>query len=952
MAGPGTFYFAWCGGAPIPAVELNTRADIWSGSFVTTAIVWGGFFDTRGDITGLTTLENIPESVVELTIGTVYKITGPGIPSILNGDSADTFFTYTGSGAGTLSQNCVLGTNVAVRLSNTAGTSAVILEYAGPLVSGRTYGISGSGIPADDTFVYEGSLTIALAVPATATGHVTVTITSALDVGVISNLTDTTGLVSGTTYNAFALGLPAGAQAAYSGGNSLTLVGSKPTVTNIAIPINISKGRTYPDGGAFNPSIHLVEDEQIFEVELSQTEGGFAGLVIKIRNPRIGLLAAGQNLWCWLSWTNAEGTVIPLFHGRLIGTPKDLQDEVVSLEFIARPNDFVAQKLVVAAAMQVLPWWDPVWLIDKIDDPDTVLETYTCDWDVSPITLTVTAADIITGEDGTIDVAESEHFYDAMSVAYGATPLRQVNVAGTVTWTQAANGDVDLTQDLVSAFITAGSPYVWPKIASYTAPGLLQAWPLPGASFGGGWTIGEATQASILLTIFKDLSVLYSDKTGAPSYQLTGAPIAGGPGGGEGGGFTEIPEWSNYEVGFTLGVLSINLTAHYEASRKRTEVAGFSVTSEVQSILTDPLTADDESISLSSAFVDQGVDPDGAIPIGDVRKNCYFPTDRGQSSLQYLMLLARAKLLASARAVDITFASTWGKLAGTVTCRKNVTLHDGRLPGGQATGKVKSYKLTWSESSINAEVTIGCTIGYGDTIMPSAGVESYADDYSTGYDEAPGSQISVTADLVYQAMDGVYVIDDDGVDFFNMTSDNVIAQLLIAGGPSNQEAAIDAALAAPGMAAIEVGAAFPGDDLYRSRGGKMSGLSAKTFTTPGTYVITIGTNKRFTVTGGSLSGSQGLLGAPFTGGGLSFTLPDGTVFPFLPGDTVSITVTKELAGSVGIVADPIGALAATPTSITLDLVPVTGGDFESDYTLLVLPLTIPQTINLESASAP
>jgi hypothetical protein len=950
VAGPGTFYFAWCGGAPIPGVELNTKADIWSGSFVTTAIVWGGFFDTRGDINQLTALENIPISVVELGIGTVYKITGPGIPSILDGAAADTTFTYTGNGAGTLSQNCVLGTNVAVRLSNPAGTSAVVLGYAGPLVMGRTYGIAGSGLPPDNTFVYEGSLTIALLVAATATGHISVTITSELDVGIISNLADITDLVAGTTYNAFALGLPAGAQATYGGGNSLTLLG-KPTVTNVGIPINISKGKTYPDGGPFDPDVHLVEDLQIFDIELSQTEGGFAALVIQVLNPRIGLLAAGQNLWCWLSWTNAEGTVIPLFHGRLVGIPKELEDEVVSLEFIARPGDFIAQKLVAAAAMQVLPWWDPVWLIDKIDDPDTVLETYSRLWDISPITLTVTATDLTTGEDGTIVVGTSEHFYDAMSVAYGAAPLRQVNVSGTVTWTQAANGDVDLTQSLVSGFITAGSPYVWPKISSYTAPGLLAAWPLPGASFGGGWTIGTATTAAILLTIFKDLNVTYSDKTGAPSYTLTGGPIPAGPEG-DPGGFSLIPEWSNYEVGFTLGVLSVNLSAHYEASRKRTEVAGFSVTAEVQSILTDPLAADDESISLSSAFVDQGVDPGGAIPIGDVRKNCYFPTDRGQASIQYLMLLARAKLLLRARAVDIMFASTWEKLAGIVTCRKNVTLYDDRLPGGQATGKVKSYKLSWGESAIVAEATIGCTIGYGDTITPSAGVDSYADNYSTGYDEAPGSQVSVTPDLVYQSMDGAYVIDDDGVDFFNMTPGKVIIELLIAGGPKDQEAAIDAALAAPGMAAIEVGAAFPGDTLYRFRGGKMSGLSAKTFTTPATYVITIASGKRFTVTGGPLSGSQGLLGAPFSGGGLSFTLADGTVFPFLPGDTVSVTVTKEAADSVGVVPDPIGALAATPTSITLDLVPVTGGDFESDYTLLVQPIAIPQTINLESASVP
>src|ERR1700687_3402711 len=946
MAGP--WFFAWTGGAPLPADNLDTTGDIWSGTFLTTSIVWGGQLRTTGEVlAGGRTLANLL-SRTGLVSGGVYTIKGGGIPSIIGGYSADTTLTYDGAGGGTLAQACVPGAGISLTLTSAAGQTTVLLDKFGPLVNGATYDIAGSGIPSGTTFVFGGAAAVTLSTPATATGDVSVTITSLVGIAVIRNLASTTGLVSGLTHEVFGLGLPAGAQATYSGGGELALL-VKPTKTGLTVPINISKGKTYPDGGAFNSSVHEVFDEDVFSVEITHTEGGFAALTLEVKNPRIGLLAAGRNLWCWLSWRNALGTVVPLFHGRLVGVPADLQNEIVKLLFVARPNDFVAQRVAAAAALRVLPYWDPVWLIDKIEDPDTVLETYTSLWHIDPTTLLVTTSDILQGEDGTIDVAESEHFYDAMTVSYGSAPLRQVNVTATVTWTQSGTGDVDLTTALVKKFQDAGSPYAWPKISSYTADGLLTAWPIPLVGLGGGWTIGDATIAS-LGALSKDLSVKYTDKTGTETYTLKGGTTAL-PNVID-NGLTLTADWKNFDVVFTLGSLNINLTVHYEASRKGSEIASFIVKAEVQSLLSDPLTSDEESISLSSAFVELGVDDDGEIPLGDLRSNSYFPTDRGQQSLQYVMLLAGAKLLARARAVDITFATTWDKLAGAITCRKNVTLHDARLPGGTATGKVKSYRLAAGDTagSIIAEVTIGCTIGYGDTITPAAGVDSYADTYSTGYDEAIGSQVSVIAGkLVYQSLDGAYVIDDDGVDLFNMTADTIVTDILVVGGADDQEAAINDALKSSGNSAVEFGALYVGDVSRRRHGdGAITGITATAAAATGSYQVQIIAGSRFTVTSpAGLVIGRGTLGTAFKAGGLAFTLAQGVSVPFVVGDSISITVTKKAAGAIGLVPDPIGALSALPTQITLDLVPVTGGDFESDYTLKVLPLTIPKTIDLE-----
>ena len=93
-----------------------------------------------------------------------------------------------------------------------------------------------------------------------------VTITSEIGVDAISNLASTTDLVSGLTYAVFGIGLPAGAEATYEGGNSLALL-VKPTRSGSSVALSTSKGKTYPDGGAFDPSVHEVEDEDVFAID-------------------------------------------------------------------------------------------------------------------------------------------------------------------------------------------------------------------------------------------------------------------------------------------------------------------------------------------------------------------------------------------------------------------------------------------------------------------------------------------------------------------------------------------------------------------------------------------------------------------------------------------------------------------------------------------------------------
>ena len=59
--------------------------------------------------------------------------------------------------------------------------------------------------------------------------------------------------------------------------------------------------------------------------------------------------------------------------GQLVGMPKQQTGNTAKLQFIARPDDYNIQKENLAESMRVLTWWDPVWIADRIDDPDTVL---------------------------------------------------------------------------------------------------------------------------------------------------------------------------------------------------------------------------------------------------------------------------------------------------------------------------------------------------------------------------------------------------------------------------------------------------------------------------------------------------------------------------------------------------------------------------------------------------
>lgn len=561
----------------------------------------------------------------------------------------------------------------------------------------------------------------------------------------------------------------------------------------------------------FNPATHKRVDEQVFSFNMPHVEGEFPSLDVDLVNPRVGLLASTRKQWVWLSWEDPEGVTWPLFFGRLVGVPQDIQDDVVRLTFVARPVDYEQQRDALALTLQVAPYYDPVWLSDQERlDPDRVLEGYSRLWHIDRITHLVTVSDIITGEDGQIDLEPSEVFYDSVSVSYSQSPARSVYVEATVQWSQQGHGFVDVTNPVLKAF-DAKTPNVVTTPAGNTRPSkgmmsvlggeqAINAWPKQGARLGGGWSVELGTAE-----VIGDIPIV---PTNVGTEQAWGQ-VRGWINLQEGvqralrdtfektpGIIAQIQDTTSQFNASLLGEFSgdikvlwlpiwriaVKLVLRWDASRDRTETVRFTLNGDVQPLMTDP--GQDETVMLQLGPVD--VDN----YIGDRRRSRYFATDRGSRSFQYLLALARAHLLARARAVDVSFEVPFA-LGVALSLRKSLSIQDPRIPGGIAAGKIKSYQLSADGDSgkLGCTITIGCTVGRNGNIVAVDGDPTYVE---LGY-VAPGYQVledqvvvPIAGEVGYSGLAN-YPIDDDGVNLQAVTAQNHLLSVTYTGGLLEQE---------------------------------------------------------------------------------------------------------------------------------------------------------------------
>lgn len=538
----------------------------------------------------------------------------------------------------------------------------------------------------------------------------------------------------------------------------------------------------------FDPDVHNVEDEAIILATVKQDEGEFAALEIDVINPGEGLLAPGRKQWCWFSWDNGIA-IVPLFTGRMVGSPEQVSGETMRLLFRAKPLDYDTLKADFAATLKTWPYYDEVWITADEDDPATIIKAYGAVYHVDRVTHAITISDELVGDD-TIVLGEDDHFYDSLAVSQAQKPKKKWVFQGQITWTQGGEGTIDLTSAICSKFKQHKSIYNTSApsgiISTLTAAGLRDAWPTGGTSLGGGWTVNTDTYC-------RDAKPkLYAPYT----VTVTFSGLAPGIDPPTSEATTFLDGYTDWTVIFPIGILEQHTLFDWRAERKRTEKLEFTMVADIQPLAEDE-GEEDTVTTVTITAADTVTEPDdlGVMPIGNIRRAFYLPTDRGAYSVQYPMLLGRADLRRSARAIEIGVRVPFAT-AVNVTLRKNLLVTDHRLPTGtgDAAGKIVSYSIQASGTGENyGDVKIGCAIGRGGTVVAIDGTPTYVETgyVDDAYQELVNAQLTApTEDIVYDTLTDHETTsgsgDDGAVDLLTLDETTAVLSLELTGGLGDQ----------------------------------------------------------------------------------------------------------------------------------------------------------------------
>lgn len=503
---------------------------------------------------------------------------------------------------------------------------------------------------------------------------------------------------------------------------------------------------------------HKREDASWISAVIEHREGGPARLAIAIRNEHVGLLAPGREQWCWLAWDSGSETY-PLFRGRMVAVPDDMQAEAITVIFVARPADYTAQKAALAETLKVAPY-DPVFIRpEDRNDPDIVLEHLAKLYHHDRVTHEVTVSDIANGEAGTLDLGAIA--YDSLHIQPSGAPLPFVIVTLDVSWQQQAEGTIDLSPAILAAFQDADSGdghTAW----SLTGHGLISRWFEADRNIGSGWSVASA-------------SVVRGDGIFAEPEEA------------------DVVLATQEPATFPISKVVPLLAVRYDAARSYSERLTLAITADVQAVETDFGDEPPEAIRAGGP-VDEPLDEEGGEPaIGDLRRRQYFVTDRGRRSIEYGIALGRARMVKAARAVEVSATCQWRPELLGISCRHNATIADPRIPGGTATGKVIGYVLACEGGRQTIGVTIGCMVGKGNEVTAVAGDPLYVED---GVLE-DGIQARSNAVIVPESGDIGYSGDyaqtgpaDDGIDFFRFGADAAVQEIAIGGALPEQRAVV------------------------------------------------------------------------------------------------------------------------------------------------------------------
>lgn len=537
----------------------------------------------------------------------------------------------------------------------------------------------------------------------------------------------------------------------------------------------------------FDPVAHGVEDEEVIGLDVSQEEGAFAVASVEVVNPGLGLLNGSRKRHALLSHRgpdDLEPTL--LFRGRLNGFPRDIQTEFITIELVAEPDDSADRLAAICSTLKAAPHWDPLFVDESgEDDPSETLDARPSHFHWDRATHEVTLSDVLVGEE-LLDLG-GEFFRDSLSVSLTEPPISRLDVTLKCEWEQKAEGLCDIGPRLRS--VLSDSFF---NVRTYTPGDFEQNLPRKGMSLGAsGWEVHSADISRYTTGVKTIGSYSFTSYGGmTPAYHVYRCALG----------------WTSYHIG--------QVQLRYDYSQKRTETARFTLTQDHQPLVSElgrsetleltlqditkdgatPLWEPDTAYAAGDVvrygartfvctkshtsgdhfrtwqFYEGEVDPDegggfdngwretwrrkveDASALGRPDRDRFLDTDRGLKVIEHAILVGRARMRASLRAIEIGFTGRWDELAD-ITLRHSVRIVDRRLPGGEATGKVVRYSMSIAgDQAPTVSVTIGVAVGTaGSAPMADDGLGDFVEDgyAEAGWQSAAGAEAAGADGIVY-----------------------------------------------------------------------------------------------------------------------------------------------------------------------------------------------------------
>lgn len=511
----------------------------------------------------------------------------------------------------------------------------------------------------------------------------------------------------------------------------------------------------------FDDQVHNVEDEDVFGLSISQSEGSFARAQVEIKNPSEGLLSPNRKERCFISYQDGASVVL-LFSGRITGFPNDIGGDTIQLEYIAQPEDWETLQEALLTSLKVAPEYNELFIAsDRRDDAAEILagRSELLYW--TRDNLAVSTSDILEGSQF-LDLGENI-FYDSVHTDIGDPPVTQINLNIEAQWEQIGTGTVNAGEAIRQEF--TNSILATPQINTLTPLAFEDGW--RGVRIPRGYTVEESS--------------LVPEPNNFGSEQLTPANLRSPTATVTGADFPT--KLGNTPPSRTVTVPRVwykgTLVLQAEYQQKRRENATAAVLADTQDFSLKGNKQEDLNLRIQNPTeVEQGQVHNPKLPSFFYDKDNTTLTTVGRGCIEHGIKRAMARLKKASRLIETTFEADLDEVI-SITVDHTLRIVDNRLPGGSMRGKVIGYEfvIDGDTGHQSSKVTIAGAIGQGaDSAGNSTpteveiGQRSYENEVGTTpmsssviYDLITLPTIDEPIDVAQMEADDSYLIDNTTV---------------------------------------------------------------------------------------------------------------------------------------------------------------------------------------------